>query len=46
MGPGDEGTETTTTDVGVDVDVDVEPTYEGAEGDGGLYVGGLPMGDG
>ena len=42
MGPGDEGTETT-TDV---EDVDVEVTYEGAEGDGGLYVGGLPMGDG
>lgn len=39
MGPGDD-VETTTTDV------DVEPTYEGAEGDGGLYVGGLPMGDG
>jgi hypothetical protein len=26
-------------------DTDVEPTYEGTEGDGGLYVGGLPMGD-
>ena len=46
MGPGDDA-ETTTTDVDVeDVDVDVEPTYEGTEGDGGLYAGGLPMGDG
>jgi hypothetical protein len=48
MGPGDEGTETTDVDVDVDVDVDAEaePNYEGAEGDGGLYIGGLPMGDG
>ena len=44
MGPGDDA-ETTTADVDVE-DVDVEPTYEGTEGDGGLYAGGLPMGDG
>jgi len=43
MGPGDEGTETPDVDV---EDADVEPTYEGVEGDGGLYAGGLPMGDG
>jgi len=44
MGPGDEGTET--TDVDVEAEAEAEPNYEGAEGDGGLYIGGLPMGDG
>jgi len=39
--PGDD-----TDDVEVEVEVeDAEPSYEGAEGDGGIYVGGLPMGD-
>ena len=43
MAPGDDADVDDVADAEAESD---EPAYEGAEGEGGLYAGGLPLGDG